>query len=151
MTQRPTEHTRTMPFHRGSKQYCQVPNNDFDLRIPLHSEESFQHGILFQAKVSFLLYILFDYIRTAVDVMQMFLFLFGHNIPRWEFPNSFAARGGFINKHTLARRGEGDVWWVSVTSLPTGRLQSRWLSWQLRRGEKRATHSVAHTHTNLQR
>ncbi|EFX83300.1 hypothetical protein DAPPUDRAFT_28707, partial [Daphnia pulex] len=30
--------------------YCQVPNNDFDLRIPLHSDESFQHGIVFQAK-----------------------------------------------------------------------------------------------------
>lgn len=42
-----------MPFHKSSKQnYCQVPNNDFDLRIPLHSDESFQHGIVFQAKVS---------------------------------------------------------------------------------------------------
>jgi|688.fasta_scaffold686297_1 hypothetical protein len=42
-----------MPFNKSSKQtYCQVPNNDFDLRIPLHSDESFQHGIVFQAKVS---------------------------------------------------------------------------------------------------
>lgn len=45
--------SRTMPFNRRNKQnYCQVPNNDFDLRIPLHSDESFQHGIVFQAKVS---------------------------------------------------------------------------------------------------
>ena len=40
-----------MPFNK-KQTYCQVPNNDFDLRIPLHSDESFQHGIVFQAKVS---------------------------------------------------------------------------------------------------
>lgn len=38
-----------MPFNK-KQTYCQVPNNDFDLRIPLHSDESFQHGIVFQAK-----------------------------------------------------------------------------------------------------
>ena len=36
----------------SKKQYSLVPNNEFDLRIPLHSDEAFQHGISFQAQVS---------------------------------------------------------------------------------------------------
>ena len=28
-----------------------VANNEFDVRIPLHSDEAFQTGIIFQAKV----------------------------------------------------------------------------------------------------
>jgi carboxyl-terminal PDZ ligand of neuronal nitric oxide synthase protein len=38
----------TMP---SKKQYNLVQNDDYDTRIPLHSEEAFQHGITFQAKV----------------------------------------------------------------------------------------------------
>ena len=28
-----------------------VANNEFDVRIPLHADEAFQNGIIFQAKV----------------------------------------------------------------------------------------------------
>lgn len=35
----------------SKKQYNLVQNDDYDTRIPLHSEEAFQHGITFQAKV----------------------------------------------------------------------------------------------------
>uniref|UniRef100_A0A1B6F2D7 PID domain-containing protein n=1 Tax=Cuerna arida TaxID=1464854 RepID=A0A1B6F2D7_9HEMI len=34
----------------SKKQYNLVQNDDYDTRIPLHSEEAFQHGITFQAK-----------------------------------------------------------------------------------------------------
>lgn len=34
----------------SKKQYNLVPNDDGDTRIPLHSDEAFQHGITFQAK-----------------------------------------------------------------------------------------------------
>lgn len=36
----------------SKKQYDLVQNDDYDSRIPLHSEEAFQHGILFHVKVS---------------------------------------------------------------------------------------------------
>ncbi|XP_065559843.1 carboxyl-terminal PDZ ligand of neuronal nitric oxide synthase protein-like isoform X5 [Artemia franciscana] len=35
---------------RSRQQYNLVQNDDYDLRIPLYSEEAFQHGISFQAK-----------------------------------------------------------------------------------------------------
>lgn len=35
----------------SKKQYNLVQNDEYDTRIPLHSEEAFQHGITFQAKV----------------------------------------------------------------------------------------------------
>lgn len=42
------------PFEMPSKkQYNLVQNDDYDTRIPLHSDEAFQHGITFQAKVFF--------------------------------------------------------------------------------------------------
>ncbi|XP_054273968.1 carboxyl-terminal PDZ ligand of neuronal nitric oxide synthase protein-like isoform X1 [Macrosteles quadrilineatus] len=34
----------------SKKQYNLVQNDDYDTRIPLHSDEAFQHGITFQAK-----------------------------------------------------------------------------------------------------
>ncbi|XP_071442956.1 capon-like protein [Hetaerina americana] len=34
----------------SKKQYNLVTNDDYDTRIPLHSDEAFQHGITFQAK-----------------------------------------------------------------------------------------------------
>lgn len=36
----------------SKKQYDLVQNDDYDTRIPLHPEEAFHHGIVFQAKVS---------------------------------------------------------------------------------------------------
>ena len=36
----------------SKKQYDLVSDDGYDSRIPLHSEEAFQHGISFQAKVS---------------------------------------------------------------------------------------------------
>lgn len=36
----------------SKKQYNLVQNDDYDTRIPLHTEEAFQHGITFQAKVN---------------------------------------------------------------------------------------------------
>ncbi|KAG8268218.1 hypothetical protein J6590_033572 [Homalodisca vitripennis] len=36
----------------SKKQYNLVQNDDYDTRIPLHSEEAFQHGITFQAKLA---------------------------------------------------------------------------------------------------
>ncbi|KAK9499505.1 hypothetical protein O3M35_002534 [Rhynocoris fuscipes] len=36
----------------SKNQYDLVQNDDYDTRIPLHSEEAFHHGIVFQAKVS---------------------------------------------------------------------------------------------------
>ena len=39
----------------SKKNYSLVPNNELDLRIPLHSDEAFQHGISFQAQVSLFL------------------------------------------------------------------------------------------------
>ncbi len=41
-----------MPFSRKNH-YSHVHQDEFDLRIPLHPEDSFQHGITFYAKVSF--------------------------------------------------------------------------------------------------
>lgn len=35
----------------SKKQYDLVQNDDYDTRIPLHPEEAFHHGIIFQAKV----------------------------------------------------------------------------------------------------
>ena len=35
-----------------SRKYNLVPNDDYDSRIPLHSEEAFQHGIHFTVKVT---------------------------------------------------------------------------------------------------
>ncbi|KAG8232812.1 hypothetical protein J437_LFUL013573 [Ladona fulva] len=34
----------------SKKQYNLVQNDDYDTRIPLHTDEAFQHGICFQAK-----------------------------------------------------------------------------------------------------
>ncbi|KAF6201982.1 hypothetical protein GE061_004378 [Apolygus lucorum] len=34
----------------SKKQYDLVTNDDYDTRIPLHTEEAFSHGITFQAK-----------------------------------------------------------------------------------------------------
>ena len=36
----------------SKKHYSRVPNNEFDLRIPLYSDEAFRHGITFQAQVN---------------------------------------------------------------------------------------------------
>lgn len=36
----------------SKKQYDLVQNDDYDIRIPLHPDEAFHHGITFQAKVS---------------------------------------------------------------------------------------------------
>lgn len=36
----------------SKRQYDLVQNDDYDIRIPLHPEEAFHHGITFQAKVS---------------------------------------------------------------------------------------------------
>ena len=36
----------------SKKQYNLVQNDDYDTRIPLHSDEAFHHGITFQAKVT---------------------------------------------------------------------------------------------------
>ena len=35
----------------SKKNYRMVANNEFDVRIPLHADEAFQNGIIFQAKV----------------------------------------------------------------------------------------------------
>ncbi|KAK7504412.1 hypothetical protein BaRGS_00004278, partial [Batillaria attramentaria] len=37
----------------SKKSYDLVSDDGYDSRIPLHTEEAFEHGITFQAKVSF--------------------------------------------------------------------------------------------------
>lgn len=45
---RSNEAGRSMP---SKKQYNLVHNDEYDTRIPLHSEEAFHRGIVFHAKV----------------------------------------------------------------------------------------------------
>lgn len=47
----------------SKNQYDLVQNDDYDTRIPLHSEEAFNHGIIFQAKVRFQYFIYVDILK----------------------------------------------------------------------------------------
>jgi len=37
----------------SKSQYNLVQNDDYDIRTPLHTDEAFQHGITFAAKVNY--------------------------------------------------------------------------------------------------
>jgi len=126
-----------MPFNKSSKQtYCQVPNNDFDLRIPLHSDESFQHGIVFQAKVStWLLNLLVcrnvSRQQGAIHLRQVTK-LFGNCFHvRWEFSSSYveiSATGERLKAD--CRSSLCDVRFP-ITTRHSSRSITRFYSWRL--------------------
>lgn len=50
----------------SKKRYDLVQNDDYDTRIPLHPEEAFHHGIIFQAKVGAVEVVLRDYCASTI-------------------------------------------------------------------------------------